>query len=117
MTTLSNKTINTLIAGAFATTMGVAATSVDASEQAKVEKEKCYGVVKAGKNDCGNAAGTHSCAGHASTDADGGEWLSLPKGICERLAGGSLEPIVAEEGMMEEMMEEEGHQMMDDNEG
>lgn len=104
--TASSKTVNTLIAGAFATTMGLAATSAEADDK-KAEKEKCYGVVKAGKNDCGNAAGTHSCAGQASVDADGGEWLSLPKGICERLAGGSLEPIEAEEEMDEEMMEKE----------
>ncbi len=103
MTTLTNRTINTLIAGAFATTMGIAATSAEAGEHAtKADKEKCYGVVEAGKNDCGNAAGTHSCAGMAATDADGGEWLSLPKGICERLAGGSLEPIMEEDKMMEE---------------
>lgn len=51
-------------------------------------KEKCYGVVKAGKNDCANKTGTHSCAGQAATDGDAGEWIYLPKGVCERLAGG-----------------------------
>lgn len=63
------------------------------SEQAsagKHEKEKCYGVVKAGQNDCGNLAGTHSCAGQAKVDGDKGEWLYLPKGTCERLVGGML---------------------------
>lgn len=57
---------------------------------AKEGMEKCYGVVKAGKNDCGNIAGTHACAGAAKEDADKGEWLYLPKGICERLAGGEV---------------------------
>ena len=56
------------------------------------DKEKCYGVVEAGHNDCANAAGTHSCEGQASVDGDGGEWIALPKGICDRLAGGSTEP-------------------------
>ncbi len=56
------------------------------------EKEKCYGVVKAGKNDCANAAGTHSCAGQAKKDADGGEWVYVPKGLCDKLAGGSVTP-------------------------
>ena len=50
--------------------------------------EKCYGVSKAGKNDCAGAA--HSCQGEAKKDADAREWVKLPKGTCERLAGGSL---------------------------
>jgi uncharacterized membrane protein len=63
-----------------------------ASAQAadKPEMEKCYGVVKAGKNDC--AANGHSCAAQAKTDNDGKEWLSVPKGTCERIAGGSTKP-------------------------
>ena len=65
------------------------ATATDANAK---EKEKCYGVVKAGKNDCANAAGTHSCAGSAATDADGGEWVYVPKGLCNKLVGGSPEP-------------------------
>lgn len=87
----NKKTLNTLVASAVAVTLagGIAA---GASEAQAADKEKCYGVVKAGHNDCGNAAKTHSCAGHATQDADGGEWLSLPKGVCERLAGGSLTP-------------------------
>jgi uncharacterized membrane protein len=52
--------------------------------------EKCYGVVKAGKNDCG--ANAHGCAGMAKVDGDPNEWLSLPKGTCERIVGGSLTP-------------------------
>jgi uncharacterized membrane protein len=50
--------------------------------------EKCYGVAKAGKNDC--AAGAHSCQTLAKKDADGKDWVKLPKGTCERLVGGSL---------------------------
>ena len=55
------------------------------------EKEKCYGVAKAGENDCGNHAQTHSCAGQSTVDGDPGEWIALPAGLCEKLAGGSLE--------------------------
>ncbi len=91
MTTHSKTALNTLIAGAFAATMTLGASAANAEETA-VQHEKCYGVVKAGKNDCGNANGSHSCAGMAATDAEAGEWINLPKGICERLAGGSLEP-------------------------
>lgn len=54
------------------------------------EKEKCYGVVKAGKNDCGSPAGGHSCAGQAKADASANEWVFVPKGLCERLTNGAL---------------------------
>ncbi|MFT7087080.1 MAG: putative membrane protein [Rickettsiales bacterium] len=51
--------------------------------------EKCYGVVKAGKNDCSSAKkGAHSCAGGATIDGDKNEWIYLPKGACERLVNG-----------------------------
>ena len=54
-------------------------------------KEKCYGVAKAGENDCANSAGTHVCAGQATIDYDGGEWKLVPAGTCRRL-GGKPEP-------------------------
>ena len=50
--------------------------------------EKCYGVAKAGKNDCAGPA--HACAGQSKMDNGGTEFLTVPKGTCERLAGGSL---------------------------
>jgi uncharacterized membrane protein len=53
-----------------------------------MDMEKCYGVAKAGKNDCAGA--THACAGQSKADNNGKEFLSLPKGTCERLVGGSL---------------------------
>jgi uncharacterized membrane protein len=56
----------------------------------EVEKEKCYGVAKAGKNDC--AANGHACSGQAKKDGDAGEWISLPKGTCERLLNGRAVP-------------------------
>jgi uncharacterized membrane protein len=52
--------------------------------------EKCYGVAKAGKNDC--AGGKHACSGQSTKDRDANEWVKLPKGTCERLVGGSLTP-------------------------
>jgi uncharacterized membrane protein len=50
-------------------------------------KEKCYGIAMAGQNDCGNLAGTHSCAGQSSVDNDFGEWKLVAKGTCEDLGG------------------------------
>lgn len=52
--------------------------------------EKCYGVAKAGKNDC--AGGAHACAGQGSKDQSPKEFIKLPKGTCERIVGGSLTP-------------------------
>jgi uncharacterized membrane protein len=50
--------------------------------------EKCYGVAKAGKNDCQTA--TSSCAGTSKKDHEASAWLAVPKGTCEKIAGGSL---------------------------
>lgn len=85
---VSKKTVNTLLASAVALTIAGGVTPAEAAG-----KEKCYGVVKAGKNDCGNASKTHSCAGLAEVDGDGGEWVTVPEGLCEKLVGGSLEPV------------------------
>jgi len=49
--------------------------------------EKCYGVSKAGKNDC--AAGIHSCAGQGTRNADKTAFVYLPAGACAKLVGGS----------------------------
>lgn len=53
------------------------------------DQEKCYGVAKAGQNDCGTA--THGCAGQAAADKDPAEWKFVAKGTCAR-AGGKLAP-------------------------
>jgi uncharacterized membrane protein len=51
------------------------------------EKEKCYGIAKAGQNDCANLAGTHSCAGQAKVSDDAGEWKYVAKGTCASMKG------------------------------
>lgn len=56
------------------------------------DKEKCYGVAEAGKNDCASADGSHSCAGHATKDNDANEWKFVAKGECVKMDGGSLTP-------------------------
>ena len=50
--------------------------------------EKCYGVAKAGHNDC--AAGVHSCAGQSTKSFDKTSFVYLPAGECSKLAGGSM---------------------------
>ena len=54
-------------------------------------KEQCYGIAKAGQNDCANLSGSHSCAGQAKVDADPGEWKYVAKGTCKELKGMTTE--------------------------
>jgi uncharacterized membrane protein len=72
------------------TIAGLLALGFNTTAQAD-EKEKCYGVAKAGKNDCASANGTHSCAGQSKVDSDGNEWKYVAKGTCDKL-GGSTKP-------------------------
>lgn len=70
-----------------ATALTVALASIAASPVHAAGKEKCYGISAAGQNDCGNLAGTHSCAGQSTVDKDPGEWKLVAKGTCESLGG------------------------------
>lgn len=85
---LSRNALNTLIAGALAITL--ATPSQQAFAAGTSTKEKCYGIAKAGKNDCAAADKSHSCAAHATMDGAGGDFLLLPKGVCAKIVGGSM---------------------------
>jgi uncharacterized membrane protein len=50
--------------------------------------EKCAGIVKAGKNDCGTAKS--SCAGTSKVDNDADAWIYVPEGTCEKITGGKV---------------------------
>ncbi len=73
-----------------AAAMPVSAADTGGAHGETAKKEKCYGIVKAGKNDCGAADGTHSCATYSKRDADPNEWILLPSGTCDRIVGGIL---------------------------
>lgn len=77
-----------LLAAAALVSMGIAANAADSSAADKEGMEKCYGVAKAGANDCASADGSHSCAGQAKADNDKNEWVLVPAGLCDKLAGG-----------------------------
>jgi uncharacterized membrane protein len=64
----------------------ILATATTASA-ATMGTEKCYGVARAGSNDCKTAA--HSCAGMGTTDSDASDWVKIPTGLCKKLANGS----------------------------
>jgi uncharacterized membrane protein len=85
-----------LAIAAIAMTAGIAATLAAPVQAAKPEMEKCYGVAKAGKNDCAAGPGT-SCAGTSTRDWQGNAWKLVPKGSCIRTQTprglGSLTPI------------------------
>ncbi|MDE2429898.1 MAG: DUF2282 domain-containing protein [Burkholderiales bacterium] len=52
-----------------------------------VKTEKCFGIAKAGQNDCASPTGAHSCAGQSKTDNDPREWKKVPAGTCEKMGG------------------------------
>ena len=54
-------------------------------------KEKCYGIAKAGQNDCANLSGTHSCAGQAKADMSPEDWKYVAKGSCQKMGGKTAE--------------------------
>ena len=61
---------------------------VAAQEKAK---EKCFGIAKAGENDCANLSGSHSCAGQAKADGVADDWKYVAKGTCTQMKGTTLE--------------------------
>ncbi len=89
---MDKKTLFTASIMAAITTIAAQNASAHLEPKKNEDKEKCYGVVKAGKNDCASKANSHSCATFAKTDSDPNEWVKLPKGLCEKLVGGNTEP-------------------------
>ena len=70
----------------------LAAVAVPPAALAAGDKEKCYGIAKAGKNDCASADGSHSCAGQAKADNGAREWKYVAKGTCEKEGGRTTPP-------------------------
>lgn len=79
------------ISSALASALALGLLGTAGAQDKPAAKEKCYGIAKAGQNDCANLAGTHSCAGEAKVDNDPGEWKYVPKGTCKQLKGLSPE--------------------------
>jgi uncharacterized membrane protein len=53
---------------------------------------KCYGITKAGQNDCAHARGIHLCSGEALVDYDGGDWKLVKNAAACAAKSGSLTP-------------------------
>jgi uncharacterized membrane protein len=80
--TTRRKWLESAVAGVIA--LGLAHEAA-AQEGKRGEREKCYGIAKAGQNDCGTAK--HTCAGQAKRDNAPDEWKYVPKGTCEKMGG------------------------------
>lgn len=84
----NSKAISAAVSGLLSLALLAGAANAAGEKDAKEENmEKCYGVAKAGKNDC--AANGHACAGQSKTSGDAGEWISVPAGTCDRLINGT----------------------------
>ena len=79
-----------MIAAALAATC--AAGAAHAQMGGGADKEKCYGVAKAGQNDCASSDGAHGCASMARTDNAPTEWKWVAKGSCEKVGGKTTPP-------------------------
>lgn len=51
------------------------------------DTEQCFGIAKAGQNDCANKTGSHGCAGQSKVDNDKTDFKNVPKGTCEKMGG------------------------------
>lgn len=84
----------TLAAGMAVAIAGTAIAST-ANAQSRPAMERCYGVARAGQNDCAAGAGT-SCAGTSRTDYQGNAWKLVRAGTCTSIrtprGNGSLTP-------------------------
>ena len=82
-----------MIAATAAAVMSMSMLAVPAAAQ---EKEKCFGIAKAGQNDCASASGAHSCAGQSKVDMDKTEWKYVAKGTCKTMKGLTAEEAKAQ---------------------
>lgn len=86
--------VSAAMAGLFAVSLAAASGSALADEMGK---EKCFGVAKAGQNDCGSNKSKHSCAGQSKMDNDPSDFKFVAKGTCEKM-GGAMKPAAMMDG-------------------
>lgn len=82
-----------LIASAMAAAIAAPslATAQTPAPQPSFQAEKCYGIAKAGQNDCAST-GNNSCAGTSRVNADPKAWVYVPAGYCDRIVNASKTP-------------------------
>ena len=78
--------IRSAMAGLLTAGVAIGSTALAADDK---DMEKCWGVAKAGQNDCGSNKTAHSCAGQSKADLDPNDFKAVKTGTCEKM-GGSL---------------------------
>jgi uncharacterized membrane protein len=79
-----------VVSSALASVLALGLAGTASAQMAKdpgKSNEKCYGIAKAGQNDCANRSGTHSCAGQSKADMSLDDWKYVPAGTCGKLKG------------------------------
>lgn len=82
---------NPIISSALFAALSLGLVSHASAADEKGAKEKCFGITKAGQNDCANLSGSHSCAGQAKTEMSADEWKYVAKGTCKKEGGMSAD--------------------------
>ena len=81
--------VRTALAGLFA--VGLSATAFAQPKEKPKGMQECFGIAKAGKNDCGSNKTAHSCAGQSKVDNDPNDFKFVKTGTCEEM-GGKMKP-------------------------
>jgi len=85
---------NIAIVGAAAAIVSTA--SIASPVKPQPNKDKCFGISLAGRNDCAAGAGT-TCAGTSKRNYQGNAWKYVAKGTCTAIntpkGAGSLTPV------------------------
>ena len=76
-----------IVSSALASALALGLLAPVAAQDKPAAKEKCYGIAKAGQNDCANLSGTHSCAGQSKMDMAADDWKYVAKGTCMQMKG------------------------------
>ena len=78
---------NHIVSSALFAALSLGLVSHASAADDKGAKEKCFGITKAGQNDCANLSGSHSCAGQAKAEMSADEWKYVAKGACKKEGG------------------------------
>jgi uncharacterized membrane protein len=85
---MSNRLVQAAMAGALAAGVaGLAWSQAGPAPTPKFAAEKCYGIAKAGKNDC--QTNNSACAGTSTKDRQADAWIYVPRGTCEKIVDAS----------------------------
>jgi uncharacterized membrane protein len=93
-----------ILSAAIGSLLVLGLTTGTASAADKPDMEKCFGIAKAGMNDCSSNKSAHACAGQAVKNNDPMDFVAVPKGTCEKIAGGMLEGSMGGGMMMQKAM-------------